>query len=216
MNSFTIYKEYFELITLLSEKEQQELLYKITKYMLYDEEPELNDRQIKIFNNLKRPLNKSKEQSKRRTNQKPNENQTETKSNSKQQPNENTSNDVNVNVKGNVNVNNNNISIYEYIEQNFGRLLSPIEIEKIQQWLVMFTPDIIKYAISIATLNNKRTFNYVNGIMNNWRSAGYQSIEDIKKNEKINMSKSNITEEQQKLLDELEGYNWLEDGVEND
>lgn len=104
MNSFTIYKEYFELITLLSEKEQQELLYAITKYMFYDEEPKLNDRETKIFNNLKRPLDKSKEQSKRRTNQKPNENQIETKQEPKEYPKENTSNDVNVNV--NVNVNN--------------------------------------------------------------------------------------------------------------
>lgn len=216
MNSFTIYKEYFELITLLSEKEQQELLYKITKYMLYDEEPELNDRQIKIFNNLKRPLNKSKEQSKRRTNQKPNENQIETNQKPKGYPKENTSNDVNVNVKGNVNVNNNNLSVYEYIEQNFGRLLSPIEIEKIEKCLEMYPPDIIKYAVSIATLNNKKTFNYVNGIINNWRSSGYETLEDIKKNEEIKIPKSNITEEQQQMLDELEGFNWIEDGVEND
>lgn len=115
MNSFTIYKEYYDLISLLSEKEQQELLYSIAKYMFEDIQPKLNDRQIKIFNNLKRPLDKSKEQSKRRTNQEPNENQKETKQKPnrnqietkqepKGQPKENTSNDVNVNV--NVNVNN--------------------------------------------------------------------------------------------------------------
>ena len=36
MNSFTIYKEYYELITLLNEKDQQELLLAIVKYMFED------------------------------------------------------------------------------------------------------------------------------------------------------------------------------------
>lgn len=94
IQSFTIYKEYYDLITLLSIKEQQELLLSIVEYMFEDKNPELNDRQVKIFNNLKRPLDKSKGQSKRRTKQEPNENQIETK----QEPKRNTSNDVNVNV----------------------------------------------------------------------------------------------------------------------
>ena len=50
MNSFTIYKEYYELITLLNEKEQQELLLAITRYMFEDIEPKLNDKQNKKIN----------------------------------------------------------------------------------------------------------------------------------------------------------------------
>ena len=52
MNGFTLYKEYYELITLLPEKDQQELLLAIAKYMFEDVEPKLNDKQTKIFNNL--------------------------------------------------------------------------------------------------------------------------------------------------------------------
>ena len=44
MNGFTIYKEYYELITLLTEREQQELLLAITKFMFEDVEPTLNDK----------------------------------------------------------------------------------------------------------------------------------------------------------------------------
>ena len=62
MNGFTIYKEYYELITLLTEREQQELLLAITKFMFEDVEPTLNDKQTKIFNNLRRPLEKSKKE----------------------------------------------------------------------------------------------------------------------------------------------------------
>ena len=105
MNSFTVYKEYYELITLLTEKEQQELLLAIFKYMFEDIEPSLNDRQMKIFNNLKRPLKKSKKRSqnssKTETKQNQNKNETETK----QKRNENekkTHQDVNVNVNNNV------------------------------------------------------------------------------------------------------------------
>ena len=83
MKSFTIYKEYYDLITLLTEEEQKNLILSIFKYMFEDEIPVLNDRENKIFVNLKRPLDKSKKQSSNsvkksqtKTKQKPNKNQT--------------------------------------------------------------------------------------------------------------------------------------------
>lgn len=131
MNGFTIYKEYYDLITLLSEKEQQELLLAITKYMFDDIEPELNERQVKIFNNLRRPLDKSKKRSQcgsiksqndiqNNNNDETKESQNEIKTKSNQNQNENkidnesenktkTHQDVNVivNVNDNVDVKNN-------------------------------------------------------------------------------------------------------------
>lgn len=119
VQSFSIYKEYYDLITLLSKQERAELLLAISEYMFEDVEPELNDNQMKIFSNLKRPLDKSKNKSKNstkqnqnknksKTNQKQNENKTKTNQNqnenkikSKQKQNENktkTHQDVNVNV----------------------------------------------------------------------------------------------------------------------
>jgi uncharacterized phage protein (TIGR02220 family) len=129
MNGFTIYKEYYELITLLTEREQQELLLAITKFMFEDVEPTLNDKQTKIFNNLRRPLEKSKKRSKcgsitnSKENQEENEMKTKenqkeikTKSNESQKENENkTHQDVNVivNVNDNVDVNVKKISLEE-------------------------------------------------------------------------------------------------------
>lgn len=129
MNGFTIYKEYYELITLLTEREQQELLLAITKFMFEDVEPTLNDKQTKIFNNLRRPLEKSKKRSKCGSITKSNENQEEnetktkenqkeikTKSNENQKENETkTHQDVNVivNVNDNVDVNVRKISLEE-------------------------------------------------------------------------------------------------------
>lgn len=129
MNGFTIYKEYYELITLLTEREQQELLLAITKFMFEDIEPTLNDKQTKIFNNLRRPLEKSKKRSKCGSITKSNENQKENeieikenqkeikiKSNENQKENENKIHqDVNVivNVNDNVDVNVKKISLEE-------------------------------------------------------------------------------------------------------
>lgn len=129
MNGFTIYKEYYELITLLTEREQQELLLAITKFMFEDIEPTLNDKQTKIFNNLRRPLEKSKKRSKcgsiTKSNENQEENEIETKENQKkikikskenQKENENkTHQDVNVivNVNDNVDVNVKKISLEE-------------------------------------------------------------------------------------------------------
>lgn len=129
MNGFTIYKEYYELITLLTEREQQELLLAITKFMFEDVEPTLNDKQTKIFNNLRRPLEKSKKRSKCGSITKSNENQEEneiktkenqkeikTKSNESQKENKSkTHQDVNVivNVNDNVDVNVKKISLEE-------------------------------------------------------------------------------------------------------
>lgn len=117
INSFTIYKEYYDLITLLSDKEQQELSLAIIKYMFEDIEPSLNDKQKKVFNNLKRPLDKSKEQSKRRTKQEPNRNQIETKQKPKEEPNKNTSKMLMSMSNVNVNVNKNNKFIKPSIEE---------------------------------------------------------------------------------------------------
>lgn len=76
---------------------------------------------------------------------------------------------VNVNVNDNVNINssiittttNINNNIYDYIEDNFNRTISPLEHEKINSWLEDYEEDVIKYAVEKAVFSNKKTFNYV-------------------------------------------------------
>jgi hypothetical protein len=82
IKSFTIYEEYYELITLLNQREQEEFLLAIVRYMFEDVEPVLNDRQQKIFNNLKRPLDVSKNKS--RNARKENQKEIKSKSNKNQ------------------------------------------------------------------------------------------------------------------------------------
>lgn len=172
IKSFTIYKEYYELITLLNEKEQQELSLAILKYMFEGIDPKLNEKEMKIFNNLKRPLNKSKNKSKNTSKQ--NQNEIKMKSNKNQK--ENTSNDVNVNVDVNVN----NLSIYEYIETNFGRTLNPIEYEEISKWE---DNELTRYAIKTAVLNNAYSIKYIIAILNNWKAKNLKTVAEVQKAE---------------------------------
>ena len=127
-------------------------------------------------------------------------------SNAKQtQANQGDNVNVNENVNDNDNVinnisssSNNNYNIYEYFEKSFGRLITPVEYEKIENWKKDYEEEIIKEAIKISVLNNKKTFNYVNGILNNWKSKGYKTIEEIKE-EKINKEETK----------EVFEYDWL-------
>ena len=124
VQSFSIYREYYDLITLVSKQERAELLLAISEYMFEGIEPELNDNQMKIFSNLKRPLDKSKNKSKNSTKQnqnesklKSNQKQNKIKMKTKQNQNENDNNnktkthqDVNVVVNNTLNNKNNSIS----------------------------------------------------------------------------------------------------------
>ncbi len=79
---------------------------------------------------------------------------------------------------------NNITSIYNYIEQNFGRLISSLEYEKVENWVKEFSLDIVGYAFEIAVSKEAKTFAFVQGILNNWKSAGYKTYEQIKEAEK--------------------------------
>ena len=112
--------------------------------------------------------------------------------------NKNVNRTINKNVKenniSNINNTNNNNNNYNYIynnssssdeiinfiESNFGRTLSSFEFEKINCWLNEFNSDIVKHAIELSILNNKRTFAYIEGILKNWKSCGYKTLDDIK------------------------------------
>ena len=133
IKSFTIYQEYFDLITLLDREEQKEILLSIVEYMFEDKEPVLNNNQLKIFNNLKRPLDKSKMKSKATSKQ----NQNEIKTKSKLNQNKNTS-DVIVNVN-NININN----ILEFIENNFNRTISSYEYQQIIELVESYSNEIV-------------------------------------------------------------------------
>lgn len=107
--------------------------------------------------------------------------------------NNSSSSSISNNINNSSNILNNNIynNIYNYIETNFMRILTPLEINKIQEWINLYSEDIIKYAVELAVYSGKKTFNYVDGILKNWKGNNLLSLEEIKEfNEKNTTQKS--------------------------
>lgn len=64
-------------------------------------------------------------------------------------------------------------------EKEFGRPLSPIEIEQIQQWDAEAEPFIIIEALKRAVLRGKHNFKYINSILFEWKKNNLQTMESI-------------------------------------
>ena len=101
-------------------------------------------------------------------------------------------------------------NITKYIEDNFKREVVPLEQEKIKSWLSLFNETMIKKAVDIAILNNKFTFAYISGILNNWEKAGVSSLEDIESKETKYKNKEPTND-----YKEIYEYDWLEDESED-
>lgn len=92
IKSFTFYNEYAELIDNLPTKdEKKELLLAIFDYVFNDVEPELSGMSKAIFKNLKRPIDISKSQSKRRINKTKEETGEKPEKEPEEEPQKNTS-----------------------------------------------------------------------------------------------------------------------------
>ncbi len=80
-------------------------------------------------------------------------------------------------------------SIFDFIQNEFGRLLSPMEIETIRMMIKENNHDLIKEAIKRTKLQGKTNLNYVRGILRNWRDDNITTIEQIEAKEKSRKSK---------------------------
>ena len=70
-------------------------------------------------------------------------------------------------------------SIYEIIENEFGRLLSPIEIEIISKW--DYPLEILKMAVAEATSTNNLAIKYIDSILYNWNKKNLRSAAEVNK-----------------------------------
>lgn len=77
-------------------------------------------------------------------------------------------------------------SVFDFIEKEFGRLLSPSEIDMINDWLhkLNYKEPIIREAIKRTKLSGKTNLNYTNGILRNWKDDNITTIEQIETKEK--------------------------------
>ena len=101
-----------------------------------------------------------------------------------------------------------NSNVYELIEKEFGRTLSPIEYEIISAWLENnFSEELIKEALKEATFNGVSNLKYIDKILYEWGKAGIKNSNDVeerRRNRKRKNDDSNID------LDIVD-WNWFDD-----
>lgn len=79
------------------------------------------------------------------------------------------------------NVNNVDNFLPRFIEQEFGQMLSPTCIEQITEWQSLFPNEMIEYAVEKAVLAGKKSYLYVNGIINSWLRNNIKTLDEAKR-----------------------------------
>lgn len=95
-------------------------------------------------------------------------------------------------------------SIFDLIEKEFGRVLSPIEYEIIKAWHENgICDELIKEALKEATFNGVSNLRYIDKILYEWQKKGFKDAKDVENNRKKFHKKNDKVE--------VFEYNWLED-----
>ncbi|MDO4541932.1 MAG: DnaD domain protein [Bacillota bacterium] len=99
-------------------------------------------------------------------------------------------------------------TIYLKFQNEMGRPLSAIEGEQIKDWFLSLgmSGEMIYEALKKAVLLDKRNFQYINKILQDWRDKGYRELEDVKKDDqrKLNAAAKNKKTASKKYRDDQE------------
>lgn len=79
-------------------------------------------------------------------------------------------------------------------EENIG-LITPATAELLFDYLKDMNKDLIIQAIKIASINNKRTMKYIQGILNDWSRKGLKTLLDVEKEQNDFKNKSKTKQE---------------------
>ena len=130
------------------------------------------------------------------------------KEETKTKPNVNVNENVNDNVNDNANVN-----AIEFYNNNIN-LLTPYEFEKLQDYADM-EEDLIIFAMQKAVTANVRNFNYIEGILKNWKSKGIKTLLQAK-NEEIEFKQAKQKKEETPEEANARKLKALEEMIKND
>lgn len=101
--------------------------------------------------------------------------------------------------------------IFDVIQKEFGRTISPIEYEIIKAWIESgINENVIKEAVKEATFNGVSNLRYIDKILYEWGKLGVKTVEDVEKNrmKRNNTNKNQVNEEVD--MDVIE-WNWFDD-----
>ena len=187
-DSFIFYRSFYEAIKEVPAEAQLQIYKAISIYALEQEEIELSGIAKAIFSLVKPQLD---------ANYKKYENGKQTKSKSKaknKQTESKIGTNVNENVNVNVNVNDNDNAVGEscvdglqdvidFYSNNIG-LMTPYVLKILESYLDEGIPaELIIYAMQKAVESNKRTIQYIKGILNSWSKKGIKTLIQAKEEE---------------------------------
>ena len=69
--------------------------------------------------------------------------------------------------------------IIEMFENEFGKLLTPIEIEQIEKWVAERGAPLVAEALKAAVLRDKRNFQYIRTILKDWQQNNVATSEGV-------------------------------------
>lgn len=103
--------------------------------------------------------------------------------------------------------------LYQSFETEFGRPLSPIEYETIQNWLSVdrYETELILLALREAVLNQAYSLKYIDRILLAWERKNLTSKEQVQRDQKSRLSKieSKRQEVEEEVLPHIPMHNWL-------
>ncbi len=206
-DSFIFYRSFYEAIKEVPAEAQLQIYKAISIYALEQEEIELSGIAKAIFSLVKPQLD---------ANYKKYENGKQTKSKSKaknKQTESKIGTNVNDNENVNVNVNDNDNTVGEscvdglqnvidFYSNNIG-LMTPYVLKILESYLDEGIPaELITYAMQKAVESNKRTFQYIKGILNSWSKKGIKTLIQAKEEEQeFKQEKQSKTEKRELVGD---------------
>lgn len=103
-------------------------------------------------------------------------------------------------------------AIFSIFEQEFGRLLSPMELENINAWLDIdkHSPELIKAALKEAVLAGKLSLRYIDRILFEWKKKNFTTVKQVEQHAE-QFRKRTITQPQTEKKPKRVMYNWLEE-----
>lgn len=107
------------------------------------------------------------------------------------------------------NVDNSKSNIFEVIEKEFGRTLSPMEYEIIKAWLDSnITEELINEALKEATFNGVSNLRYIDKILYEWGKKGIKTKKDVEANKK----NRRVEKKEEKDVDlDIMDWDWFDD-----
>ena len=100
--------------------------------------------------------------------------------------------------------------IFKVFEKELGRTISSMELELINGWLTIGTPEeLILGALREAVYNGVTNFKYIDRIIYEWDKKGFKTMDDVNRHLKSRREKKSSNESISKKEQEVADYDWV-------